>query len=333
MSQTVYPAFKILLVDDEPAWLNSLSLTLKSCAGLNNITTCQESRDVMALLDAGGYGLVLLDLTMPHLSGEELLRQIGERHPEITAIVVSGLNQLETAVRCMRLGAYDYFIKTDEEDRIVGGVLRAVRKVEMERDYRELSDRLASGELRHPEAFAPIVTAGSPLAYRSRLRVHLGHGGVGLYARDSHTLVPIGECAVCVSGINMALRDVGAALDSPPMGASRKAPCAAGSNRRARGPMLPAQARSGARPAVSDLELRVSPIDSRKLVLFAGSDFDTSWSSSDDASVVISGEATRDLLGFTLALGDLDEDGTSDLLLSAPDYATDQGRVYWMPGR
>ncbi len=200
MTQQTYPAFTILLVDDEPAWLKSLSLTLKSCAGLTNIVTCQESSEVMGLLDRGGVGLVLLDLTMPHLSGEELLRQIGERHPEVTAIVVSGLNQLETAVRCMRLGAFDYFIKTDEEDRIVGGVLRAVRKVEMERDYRELADRLASGELRHPEAFAPIVTADrgmlalfayvEAVAKSPQPLLITGESGVGkeLVARAAHTL-------------------------------------------------------------------------------------------------------------------------------------------------
>ncbi|HEY6008152.1 MAG TPA: sigma-54 dependent transcriptional regulator [Geobacteraceae bacterium] len=159
MTQNLYPTFSILLVDDEPAWLRSLSLTLKSSAGINNIITCENSREVMGLLDRGGIGLVTIDLTMPFLSGEELLRQIGERHPEVTAIVISGLNQLETAVRCMKLGAFDYFIKTDEEDRIVGGVLRAVRMLEMQRDYEEVSSRLVSGELRQPEEFAAIVTA------------------------------------------------------------------------------------------------------------------------------------------------------------------------------
>lgn len=158
MNQHTYPAFGILLVDDEPAWLKSLSLTLRSCAGLTNIATCQDSREVMGLLAGGEIALVLLDLTMPHLSGEELLSQIGEQHPDVTTIVISGLNQLETAVRCMKLGAFDYFIKTDEEDRIVGGVLRAVRMKEMQRDYLEMSSRLASGELCHPEAFAAIVT-------------------------------------------------------------------------------------------------------------------------------------------------------------------------------
>ncbi|KAB0671998.1 sigma-54-dependent Fis family transcriptional regulator [Oryzomonas sagensis] len=158
MTQQNYPAFGVLLVDDEPAWLKSLSLVLRSCAGLNNVRTCQDSREVLGLLARGDIGLVILDLTMPHLSGQELLEQISERHPEVTTIVVSGLNQLETAVRCMKLGAFEYFIKTDEEDRIVGGVLRAVRMKEMQRDYLEVSTRLVSGELCHPEAFASIGT-------------------------------------------------------------------------------------------------------------------------------------------------------------------------------
>jgi DNA-binding NtrC family response regulator len=188
MNQHTYPAFGILLVDDEPAWLNSLALTLKSCGGLTNISTCQDSRQVMGLLDQGGIGLVLLDLTMPFLSGEELLKQIGEQHPEVSAIVVSGLNQLETAVRCMKLGAFDYFIKTDEEDRIVGGVLRAVRMLEMQRDYQEMSTRLASGELRHPEAFSAIVTGD-----RSMLTVF---AYVEAVARSPQPLLITGESGV-----------------------------------------------------------------------------------------------------------------------------------------
>jgi DNA-binding NtrC family response regulator len=200
MNESLYPRFRILLVDDEPAWLKSLSLTLKSCAGLTNLVTCQQSREVMGLLDGGGFGLVLLDLTMPHLSGEALLQQIGEQHPEISTIVVSGLNQLETAVRCMKLGAFDYFIKTDEEDRIVGGVVRAVRMLEMQREYQEVSSRLVSTELRHPDLFAGIISADrGMLAVFSYLEavakspqplLITGESGVGkeLLAQAAHAL-------------------------------------------------------------------------------------------------------------------------------------------------
>jgi len=157
MTETLVPHFTILLVDDEPAWLRSVSLTLAR-AGINNILTCSDSREVPGILAHGEVKLVLLDLTMPHLTGEALLTQIAERHPELLTIVVSGMNQIETAVRCMKLGAFDYFVKTAEEDRLVTGMLRAIRMLELEGENRAISDRILSSELRHPEAFVNIVT-------------------------------------------------------------------------------------------------------------------------------------------------------------------------------
>jgi DNA-binding NtrC family response regulator len=199
MTESLVPNFSILLVDDEPAWLRSVSLTLAR-AGINNILTCSDSRQVLDLLGGGSVKLVLLDLTMPHLPGEELLTLIAERHPEILTVVVSGMNQIETAVRCMRLGAFDYFVKTVEEDRLVTGVLRAIRMLELERENQAISDRMLSNQLRHPEAFVNIVTADRTMlgifgyieavaTSRQPLLVN-GESGVGkeLVARAVHTL-------------------------------------------------------------------------------------------------------------------------------------------------
>ena len=195
-----YPNFTVLLVDDEPAWLGSLALTLESCGGVSNILTCSDSRQVMEILGKGRVGLVLLDLTMPQLSGEELLGIIAERHPEIAVIVVSGLNQVETAVRCMKLGAFDYCVKTDEEDRIVGAVLRAVGMLEMRSEYQEMSNRRISRELSHPEAFSAIVTGDRSMldtfsyleavAKSPQPLLITGESGVGkeLFARAAHRL-------------------------------------------------------------------------------------------------------------------------------------------------
>ena len=158
MNAAPYPAFGLLLVDDEPAWLRSLSLTLESSAGVTNSFLCQDSREVLPLLEKGGIGLVLLDLTMPGLSGEELLTAIAECHPDTACIVISGINQIDTAVRCMKLGAFDYFVKTYEEERIVGGVLRAIRMLELREENRAVRDRLVAGGPARPEAFAGIVT-------------------------------------------------------------------------------------------------------------------------------------------------------------------------------
>ena len=195
-----YPAFGLLLVDDEPAWLRALSLTLERSAGVTNILTCSDSRQVLALLESRDIGLVLLDLTMPHLSGEELLSRITESFPDLMVIVISGLNQVENAVRCMKLGAFDYFVKTVEEDRLLGGILRAIRMRELQQENREISSHLLAGELRRPEAFSTIITgdrtmltifgyieavAGSPQPL-----LITGESGVGkeLVARAAHTL-------------------------------------------------------------------------------------------------------------------------------------------------
>ena len=158
MENRLYPVFSILLVDDEPAWLRSLAVTLERCAGITNIITCQDSREVLPTLAKEKVGLILLDLTMPHIGGEELLERISESSPEIAVIIISGLNQVDAAVRCVKQGAFDYFVKTVEEERLIGGVMRAIKMLELERESREVASRFFSRQLLHPEAFAAIVT-------------------------------------------------------------------------------------------------------------------------------------------------------------------------------
>jgi DNA-binding NtrC family response regulator len=197
---SVYPAFPLLLVDDELPWLRSLRMTLEGPGAINNLRLCQDSREVMGLLAEGEIGLVLLDLTMPHLSGEELLARVVEEHPEVTVIILSGMNQIETAVRCMKLGAFDYFVKTTEEDRLLDGVRRAIRMQELQRENRQMRRLFLNDTLEHPEAFADIVTNNKGMrsicqyveavAPSTQPVLITGESGVGkeLFARAVHAL-------------------------------------------------------------------------------------------------------------------------------------------------
>ena len=99
MSSELYPPLPILLIDDEEAWLRTMALTLKGTLGINNVIRCCDSRQGMTILAEQDVGLILLDLTMPYLSGEDLLQMIAQEFPDIPVIILSGLNQLETAVR------------------------------------------------------------------------------------------------------------------------------------------------------------------------------------------------------------------------------------------
>jgi len=156
---------------------------------------------------------------MPHVSGEELLTRISEEHPEVTVIIVSGLNQLETAVNCMRSGAFDYYVKTSEEQRIIKGVLRAVREQELQRENLEMRRRILYDRLEHPEAFAAIVTGDKGMrsifqyleavAASSQPILVTGESGVGkeLVVRALHKLSGRkGELvAVNVAGLDDAM--------------------------------------------------------------------------------------------------------------------------------
>jgi len=200
MNLHLQPSFSLLLVDDESSFLRSMSLTLERTGRINNILRCEDSREVLGLLAQHDIGLVLLDLTMPHLSGEELLPRIIEQFPDVMVIIVSGLNQVETAVRCLKQGAFDYFVKTVESDRLVSGVERAIRMLELQRENRQLSEQFLHDKLEQPQAFVDIVSNNKGMrsvfqyleaVSRSNLPILItGESGVGkeLFARAAHSL-------------------------------------------------------------------------------------------------------------------------------------------------
>lgn len=163
MKDTLYPSFGVLLVDDESAFIRSLSLVLERRGGINHLYQTSDSREVMTLIEQHPIELVLLDLNMPHLTGDVLLKQIVEKHPQVGVIIISGMNQIETAVDCIRLGAYDYFVKTTEESRLLEGIKRAVSMQEMRRENEAMRRRFLSDTLEEPEVFEQIITQDKKL--------------------------------------------------------------------------------------------------------------------------------------------------------------------------
>jgi DNA-binding NtrC family response regulator len=216
MNERPYPLDPVLLVDDEPAWLRSLTILLERTLGINNVLTVQDSREVPAVLASLRVSLVLLDITMPYSSGEEVLSGIIENFPETPVIIHTGRNEVDIAVRCMKMGAFDYFVKTVEQERLVGGIRRALAMSELKEENRRLKQGLISQDLKFPEAFSELVTANAEMqaVFRyveaiagSREPVLItGESGVGkdLIARAIHRLcTPEGPWqAVNVAGLD-----------------------------------------------------------------------------------------------------------------------------------
>ncbi len=154
----------ILLVDDEPALLRSLAHTLQN-AGMEPVDTISDSREVMAHLRRSTACVILLDLTMPYISGQALLGEIVKEYPEIPIIILTADHEVGSVVQCMRLGAFDYLTKPLEGNLLVNRVQKALELRILREEVSRLGDRLLSQRLDHKEAFSEIVTR-SPRMFR-----------------------------------------------------------------------------------------------------------------------------------------------------------------------
>lgn len=197
MTSVLSPSVPILIVDDEPAIIRSMTILL-TANGLTNTLACSDSRDVLNILDEYSVSTILLDLTMPFTSGETLLTQITEIYPDIPVIVVTGRNDVDVAVRCMRSGAFDYLLKPVRSERLIMAVKRAVEVGELRNDYAMLKKKVLSQELEHPEIFSDILTVSPKMravfhyadtvAKSTKPVLIMGETGVGkeLLARAIH---------------------------------------------------------------------------------------------------------------------------------------------------
>jgi DNA-binding NtrC family response regulator len=147
----------VLIVDDEAEMLDSEALALQ-INGIEPVLTCSDPREAMGIIARHPECVAVLDVTMPHLDGLELLKRIGETYPDVTVVMMTGLNDVGTAVKCVKLGAFDYMLKPIDQQRF----LATVRKALDHRAGQSESARLARGLLEdtvaHPESFEAVVT-------------------------------------------------------------------------------------------------------------------------------------------------------------------------------
>ncbi len=174
----------ILVVDDEEAVLNSVRRTLRS-AGLGEVVTSSDPREVLDLLDANDVAVMLLDLVMPHIGGRDVLARVAELYPEIPVIVVTAEQDARTAVECMKLGAWDYLLKPASAEELVATVERAMQHREVVDENRGLRSKLLNETLERPEAFNQIVTDDQAM---ERVFAYLE-----VVARGSHPILITGE--------------------------------------------------------------------------------------------------------------------------------------------
>jgi DNA-binding NtrC family response regulator len=132
---------RIIIVDDEPDALLSMSLTL-SMAGITNVETFSDGIVALSKIDSDEVDIALLDLMMPSLNGMELLKRIKEKDPECLVIMATGVQDISTAVDCIRNGALDYLLKPIDSERLIATVKNAIHLKELQLENKNLVHQL-----------------------------------------------------------------------------------------------------------------------------------------------------------------------------------------------
>jgi DNA-binding NtrC family response regulator len=131
----------VLVVDDEPLMLRALGRILREDGHQLVLAESPDAADA-ALADPE-LDVALLDLVIGTASGLEMLDRIKRERPEIEVVVMTGHASIESAVRCIRRGAFDYLEKPfDDVHRVRNTVQKALERRRLLRRNRELEERL-----------------------------------------------------------------------------------------------------------------------------------------------------------------------------------------------
>ncbi|MCX7655700.1 MAG: sigma-54 dependent transcriptional regulator [Treponemataceae bacterium] len=132
--------FKLLVVDDEKNIREGLAEALHLDG--HEVVLAADGDEAYNCFQKGDIDLVITDLRMPGMSGEELLRRITSESPGLPVIVLTGHGTVENAVDAMRNGAYDFLTKPVNLDRLSLLVKRALQNRELFIQHHRLEEEL-----------------------------------------------------------------------------------------------------------------------------------------------------------------------------------------------
>jgi DNA-binding NtrC family response regulator len=117
---------RILIADDE-------EIVIRSCVRILSeekyqIDTVSDGLEAIEQIAESEYDMLILDIMMPKMTGMEVLQRVKETHPDVDVIMITGLNEIETAVQAMKLGAFDYLPKPFDPEELELVVERAFER-------------------------------------------------------------------------------------------------------------------------------------------------------------------------------------------------------------
>ena len=131
----------ILLIDDERGIRNTLGeiLTMEGY----NVTVAEDGAKGIEAFTNGDFDAVLTDIKMPNMDGMEVLSKLTEMKPDCPVIMISGHGDIDTAVECIKKGAYDFIQKPPDLNRVTITLKNAVEKGALVVETKTLKKKVA----------------------------------------------------------------------------------------------------------------------------------------------------------------------------------------------
>ncbi len=146
-----------IVIDDDRDFLEILKERLKSFGFRNIRAEYDPVKAASVIKNEEGFDIALIDMTMPGMSGIELLEKIKTFSPGTECIMITAVNEARVAVECLKKGAYDYLVKPVSEDDMHLSIDRALERKRL-LDILDIERSSGLPDLKNKEAFKPIVT-------------------------------------------------------------------------------------------------------------------------------------------------------------------------------
>ena len=151
---------KVLIVDDDVAVTNYLMIFLTQ-TGRFDIEVVNDSRLVTDFLSREDFDVLLLDLDMPNVTGIDILRHIEDEGIHVQVVILTGVADVDLAVKCMKLGAFDYLTKPVDEEDLLDVIDGALEHRSLRQSIEDLPPRPRKEDLANEDAFA-VVPSQNP---------------------------------------------------------------------------------------------------------------------------------------------------------------------------
>ncbi len=197
---------KILVVDDDLAVTNYLMVFLMQ-SGQFQPTVVNDSREVPDLIVSTRFDIVLLDMDMPNVSGMDILNVMHRKKIDTPVVVLTGVSDVDLAVRAMKLGAFDYLIKPVDDDKLMEVLNNALEHSVLRKTIDQLPDHLSKQDLEHEAAFKHLPTQNPGM-------IRLFHQAEGIASSDLSIFI-WGESGTGKEGLARAIHSASSRNEGP----------------------------------------------------------------------------------------------------------------------